>query len=93
MTMDKKESTFEHYKHRLEYDEVNKESKKSVRFCTIQYLCSFPKINPIEMAASIMMDGLKIEYDDYAVSDLRNKLYEKIVLKKYNNIKGEIDNI
>lgn len=91
--MNAPERIFEHYKHRLEYDEVNKESKKSVRFCTIQYLCSFPKIDPVEMAASIMMDGLKIEYDSYAVSDLKNKQYEKIVLKKYYNIRGGIDNI
>ena len=81
--MNSPENIFNHYKHRLEYDEVNKKQNKSVRFGTIQYLCRFPKIDPIEMAVSIMKDDIEILFDDSSISNSENERYEKMVLKKY----------
>ena len=52
---------FNHYKQELE-NVVN-----SVRFNIIQYLCSFPEINPYEMAAAIITDGYTIAYDDTSI--------------------------
>ena len=63
---------FNHYKNRLE-----KESTRKIRFNVIEYLCSFPKIDPLAMAAAISRDGYKILFDDSSISAEENKRKER----------------
>lgn len=62
-------STFEYYKSRLIHEGHNPEG---IRFNCIQYLCSFPDIDPVEMAASLQNDGYTILFDDSAISNREN---------------------
>ena len=62
-------STFEHYKSRLIHEGHNPEG---IRFNVIQYLCSFPGIDPVEMAASLQNDGYTILFNDSAISNREN---------------------
>ena len=43
-----------------------------IRFNCVQYLCRFPGIDPIEMAASLQNDGYNILFDDSAISSKEN---------------------
>lgn len=43
-----------------------------IRFNCIQYLCSFPGIDPVEMAASLQNDGFTILFDDSSISAREN---------------------
>ncbi len=63
---------FNHYKSRLE-----KESSGKIRFICIEYLCSFPKIDPFVMAAAIVRNGYKILFDDSSISIRENKIKER----------------
>ena len=53
----------------------------SMRFVCIEYLCSFPKINPYKMAAALSADGIKIIYDDSTISAKENNKKERKVKK------------
>lgn len=44
----------------------------SIRFNVIEYLCSFPSIDPVEMAASLQNAGYTILFDDAAISAKEN---------------------
>lgn len=52
-----------------------------VRFICIEYLCSFPKIDPYKMAAALSVDGIKIVYDDSSISRAENQKKERKVKK------------
>lgn len=52
-----------------------------VRFICIEYLCSFPKIGPYKMAASLSAEGIKIVYDDSSISRAENEKKERKVKK------------
>ncbi len=69
---EKKIRIFNHYKSRLE-----KESSGEIRFICIEYLCSFPRIDPLAMAAAISLDGYKILFDDSSISAEENKRKER----------------
>lgn len=71
---------FNHYKNRLAEGE-------ETRFCAIEYLCQFPKINPFEMAVELIKDGVKIVFDDSAISISDNKIKEN---KVYKMLKQEV---
>ncbi|MCB6366637.1 hypothetical protein LI291_10680 [Intestinibacillus massiliensis] len=60
---------FEHYKHRLIYEGGE---RQDIRYNVIQYLCSFPGIDPVEMAASLQNDGFTILFDDSSISAKAN---------------------
>lgn len=45
---------------------------KTLRFNCIQYVCSFPEIDPIKMAASLQNDGFTILFDDSSISAKEN---------------------
>lgn len=62
---------FEHYKTRL-IKECATVNPHGIRFNCIQYLCSFPGINPVEMAASLQNDGCNILFDDSSISRKEN---------------------
>ena len=50
-----------------------------LRFSTIEYVCSFPNINPYEMAVNLVKDGIAIVYDDSSISRDANKAKERKV--------------
>lgn len=69
---EKERRIFNHYKNRLE-----KGSSEEIRFIGVEYLCSFPKIDPLAMAAAISRDGYKILFDDSSISAEENKRKER----------------
>lgn len=62
---------FNHYKNRL-INEAGRVNTNGIRFNCIQYLCSFPNIDPVEMAASLQNDGFIILFDDSSISHKEN---------------------
>lgn len=77
----KQERIFQHYKNRLINEVRDASGNEKIRFNVIEYLCSFPKINPFVMAASIINDGITILYDDSSISREENRRKEKLVEK------------
>lgn len=61
---------FDHYKRRLIKECDN--NPDGIRFLCIQYLCQFPGIDPVEMAASLQRDGYAILFDDTSISAREN---------------------
>lgn len=53
--------------------------EKKVRFICVQYLCQYPKIDPYIMAASLIKSGIKIVYDNSAISLEENRKAERKV--------------
>lgn len=51
----------------------------SVRFVLIEYECRVAKLNPYNMAISLVKDGIKIIYDDASISKAENIKKEKKV--------------
>ena len=78
---EKKERVFQHYKNRLIKEVRNTSGNENIRFNCIEYLCSFPKIDPYVMAASIANDGITILFDDSSISREENRRKEKQVNK------------
>ena len=70
-----KEEIFAHYKDYILKDNI----AKQVRFNVVQYLCSFPTIDPYQMAASIVRDGYQIVYDDSSISQEENAKHARKV--------------
>ena len=60
-----------------------------VRFTCIEYTCSFPDIDPYEMAASLIKDGIKVVYDDSSISkadnDAKERKVKEVINKKEKN--------
>lgn len=77
-TEEQKERIFQYYKQDLI---KTKEASKNVglRFNVIEFVCSFPKIDPFVMAASIKKDGVIILFDDSSISLQENKKKERKV--------------
>lgn len=75
---EKEKRMFEFYKNDLE--RLGKEMGQ-VRMNVIEYVCSFPKINPYKMAASIVFDGFKVVFDDSSISQEENERKRKAVEK------------
>ena len=73
---EKQERIFNSYKNRL-----IEGSNGNIRFNVIEYLCSFPKIDPFVMAASIIKEGIAIAFDDSSISREENKAKERKVKK------------
>jgi hypothetical protein len=74
----KEKRIFEFYKNDLE--RVG-EKMGQVRMIVIEYVCSFPKINPYKMAALIVSDGFKVVFDDSGISQKENERKQKAVEK------------
>lgn len=86
-TEEQKERMFKHYKNILATEGRSEEHLNDpIRFNGIEYLCSFPKINPYEMAASLIQSGYMILYDDTSISRLENKKKEKYVNRLINRV-------
>lgn len=69
---------FNHYKNKLA-------DGGKTRFNIIQYLCSFPKINPHEMAAALIAEGCEIAFDDSSISKTENEVHKRTVDKELRN--------
>lgn len=48
------------------------EQNGQIRYNVIEYLCSFPEIDPVKMGSSLMLDGYKIVFDDSSISGTKN---------------------
>lgn len=79
MAENKDERIFQIYKNRLIKECLVTSGNSGLRFNCIEYLCSFPKINPYVMAASIANDGIIILYDDSSISKADNNKKERKV--------------
>lgn len=44
-----------------------------IRMNVIEYVCSFPKINPFKMAKTLKDDGYNILFDDSSISRAENE--------------------
>nr|DAJ85734.1 MAG TPA: hypothetical protein [Bacteriophage sp.] len=53
----------------------------SVRMNVIEYVCSFPKIDPYKMAAAIVSDGFEVLFDDSSISRRENERKRKAIEK------------
>lgn len=77
----KQERIFQHYKNRLINEVRNASGNEKIRFNVIEYLCSFPKIDPFVMGASIINEGITILFDDSSISSEENRRKERQVKK------------
>lgn len=79
---EKRERIFNCYKNRLMNEcMMNASGNENIRFNCIEYLCSFPKIDPFVMAASIVKEGITILYNDSSISREENRAKERKVKK------------
>ena len=69
-SLNKEKRIFEHYKNRLINERVIKDN--NIRYIVIEYLCAFPKIDPVEMAKSLISSGYEITFDDTSISKAEN---------------------
>lgn len=53
----------------------------SLRFPCVEYVCRCPQIDPYKMAAALVSEGIKIIFDDSAISKAENKRKENKLLR------------
>lgn len=75
---EKKERIFAFYKKDLE--KLARDNGQ-VRMNCIEYVCSFPKIDPFKMAACLISEKINVVFDDTSISEKENKRKE-IAVKK-----------
>lgn len=80
-TEEQKERVFQEYKNRLTTEVRNASKSERIRFSVVEYLCSFPKIDPFVMATSIIKDGITILFDDTSISKKENERKKRKVDK------------
>ena len=86
-TEEQTERLFDGYKKRLMTEGRSEEHLNDPsRFNCIEYLCYFPKINPYEMAASLIKSGYIVLYDDTSISRTENRKKEKCVNRLINKV-------
>ena len=69
---DKSRRIFGSYKRDLIRTAKISGTPQELRYNCIQYVCSFPGIDPVEMAASLQNDGFTILFDDSSISAKAN---------------------
>lgn len=57
-----------------------------IRFIAVQYLCSFSRISPYDMAVSLANDGFEILFDNSAIS----KAEREAERRKFNRALKEV---
>ena len=73
---------FETYKRHLMADGAQPgKVKQWTRYNVIQYLCSFPKLDPDEMAAALIREGVEIRFDDSSISAADNAKHQRRVMR------------
>jgi len=93
------EEMFQHYKDKLLAQAKSKTDVKQffdgtvppqtgwTRYAVVEYVCSFPKLDPVRMVAELINEGIKIYFDNSAISREENMRLEHNVgnfLKKIN---------
>ena len=77
-----KEAMFETYKRYLMTDGTQPgKVKQWTRYNVVQYLCSFPKLDPDEMAAALVREGVEIRFDDSSISAADNAKRQRRVMR------------
>lgn len=76
---DKQKRIFVFYKRDL--SRLIRTNPHGIRFNCIQYVCKFPEIDPVEMAASLQNDGFTILFDDSSISAKENAAHRAAVNK------------
>ena len=76
---DKQKAIFALYKRDL--SRLTSTNPHGIRFNCIQYLCQFPGLDPVEMAASLHNDGFTILFDDSSISTKANAAHRTAVNK------------
>lgn len=76
--LEKETRIFNHYKSIL-----MKSGKEhgQIRMNLIEYVCSFPKIDPFKMAKSLVSESFHIVFDDSSISQKENEQKRKAVEK------------
>ena len=49
------------------------EKHGQIRYIVVEYLCSFPKIDPVKMARELIGRGAKIVFDDSSITKAENE--------------------
>jgi hypothetical protein len=70
---------FDFYKRRL----LALAGGEPLRWVCVQYLCSFPGLSPYDMGAELMAEGVKIIYDDTAITRAENAAERRRVQRAY----------
>lgn len=61
--------------------DLEKLGNEYMRFNVIEYVCSFPQINPYKMAKSLKDSGYNIVYDDSSITKEENEKKRRKVEK------------
>lgn len=65
--------TFDYYKNRLAMESGVYRDDNTIRYIVVEYLCSFPGIDPVKMGAALILDGYKLVFDDSSISATKNE--------------------
>ena len=76
-----REAMFEAYKRRLMEGAQPGEVKQWTRYNVVQYLCSSPKLDPDEMAAALIREGVDVRFDDSSISAEDNAKHQRRVMR------------
>lgn len=76
---EKEKRMFNLYKKDLE-----KLGNEYIRFNVIEYVCSFPQINPYKMAKSLKDSGYNIVYDDSSITKKKTKRKDERLKRSHN---------
>jgi hypothetical protein len=75
-------TAFEACKRRLMADDAQPgKVKQSTRYNVIQYLCSFPHLDPDEMAVAVIREGVDVRFDDSSISAADNAKHQRRVMR------------
>ena len=74
---EKEKRIFDSYKNDLM--KLHKQHEQ-IRFNVIQYVCSFPGINPFEIAYTLMTENCNVVFDDSSISKRENEKLRKQVI-------------
>lgn len=75
---------FDFYKRRL----LALAGGEPLRWVCVQYLCSFPGLSPYDMGAELMAEGVRIVYDNTAISPAANRAERRRVERIYTTREG-----
>ena len=77
-----REAMFEAFKRRLMTEGAQPgKVKQWTRYNVVQYLCSFPKLDPDEMAAALIREGVDVRFDDSSISAEDNAKHQRRVMR------------
>ena len=75
---------FSIYKRDLIKTAATSHKAKELRYNVIQYVCGFPGISPVKMAANLQNDGFTILFDDSSIGAEANAAHQRAVNRAAN---------